>query len=402
MTDKRAAVNRVKSFCVALCVALLATACDKAQLLAPAESTVTLTAAAPVLSASGSTLLTAYVQEPSGTPVQNGTTVRFTTSIGRLESVEAQTRNGVATTTLHADGANGVATVRAQSGGAVSDDVEIGMGTGAVDTVEVRATPSSVGSGGGAVTISASVTGANNRGLAGVPVSFSTTAGTLSATTATTDASGDATVTLTTNRAATVTARVGAESDTVDISVINAASIALATSPTSPTAGQTVSLTVTPTIPTGGSAPTVVVTWGDGSSTNLGLLTSARTVTHAFTAQGTYVITATATEGDTSSSTSATVNVGAPPSVVITAAAATGTTNTTFSFTVTPATTNGVRSVTVDFGDNTSAIELGTIASATTVTHRFGTAGNYTVRATQVDSLGNTSTGVVVVTVTTP
>jgi hypothetical protein len=58
-------------------LAVLGTACDKAQLLAPTQSTITLSAPTRVLPSNGTTPVTAAVIEQAGTPVHNGTTVRF-------------------------------------------------------------------------------------------------------------------------------------------------------------------------------------------------------------------------------------------------------------------------------------------------------------------------------------
>src|ERR1044071_3802105 len=82
--------------------AVLAVACDKVPLTAPASSTITLSAPTRTLPTGGSTELSAQVIEPAGTPVQNGTTVRFTTNLGRVDPVETTTRNGIATTTFFA------------------------------------------------------------------------------------------------------------------------------------------------------------------------------------------------------------------------------------------------------------------------------------------------------------
>src|ERR1044071_9572175 len=76
--------------------ALVAVGCDKVQLTAPASSTITLTAPTKMLPTGGSTEVSAQVLEQGGTPVQNGTTVRFTTNLGRVDPVETQTKNGVA------------------------------------------------------------------------------------------------------------------------------------------------------------------------------------------------------------------------------------------------------------------------------------------------------------------
>ena len=252
--------------------------------------------------------------------------------------------------------------------------------------------------------VTATAFGTGNRLLAGVPVAFSTTTGTLSAGTATTGADGTATVTLNTNRAATVTAVVGSKSGTAAITVTTAPTITLATTPASPTPGQLVTLTVTPAA---GTSPSVVVQWGDGSSSSLSVVSGARSTTHAYSSQGVFTVTATATEGSETFSTSTSVSVGAPPSVALTVNVNAGvisgtpvnTAPTTFVFTVTPAAGVGARTVTLVFGDGES-IALGAISSATQVTHRYTAVGTYTVRATEVDVLGNTTTAVVVITVT--
>ena len=77
---------------------------------------------------------------------------------------------------------------------------------------------------------------------------------------------------------------------------------------------------------------------------------------------------------------------------------ATGTTAQNFVFTVTPATANGVKDVTIDFGDGNSQ-DLGAITSAAAISHKFSSSGIYTVKATEIDGAGNTTNAIVVVTV---
>jgi len=83
-------------------VAAVTTGCDKVPLFAPTASTISLTAPTRSLPTGGTTEVTATVLESAGTPVQNGTTVHFTTTLGSLAPVEAQTRNGIATATFNA------------------------------------------------------------------------------------------------------------------------------------------------------------------------------------------------------------------------------------------------------------------------------------------------------------
>src|SRR5687767_11836034 len=106
------------SLCLGVIAALAAISCDSMPLTAPTNSTLSIDAQSRVVPTGGSTTVSATVIESSGTPVHNGTVVRFTTSLGRLDPVEAQTRNGVATTTFFAGDDSGVAEVRATSGGA--------------------------------------------------------------------------------------------------------------------------------------------------------------------------------------------------------------------------------------------------------------------------------------------
>jgi adhesin/invasin len=381
-------------------LALVTAACDRVQLLAPTDSELTLTAAATFLPPSGTTTVSAFVVESAGTPVQNGTTVRFTTTLGRVEPAEAQTRNGLATTTFFADGASGLATIRATSGSATAEDgIDIAVGTNAIAGLSLRANPSSLPPSGGTVAVSARVTGEEGQGLSGIPVTFTTSAGTLSSSSATTDANGDATVQLTTTRAATVTAHAGAEdAASVEIELLPAATVTL-TAPASAAAGVPVSLTVTPTE---GTAPRVVIEWGDGRSTDLGNLTGARTVTHVYEEPGTFTISANATDSGVTNTTSTTVSITAPAGPTITPSATTGTTATTFTFTVTPSVTGGIPSdVTVEFGDGGSQ-SLGAISTATTVSHRYTAAGTYVARAVQTNSQGTQSaTAASAITVTT-
>jgi adhesin/invasin len=391
-------------------VALVTTACDKVPLLAPANSAITLSSNSLVVPVGGTTGLTAFVTESSGTAVQNGTTVRFTATLGSVTPAETQTTNGIAIATFQAGTSSGIAEIHAVSGGATgatgttttttaTNIVRISIGSAAANKVTVRANPASVSASGGAAEIVALVTGGaastDTSPLAGISVAFSTTAGTLSATSATTDANGAARVVLTTNRKATVTGSVGANSGTVDVTLSPTASVTLATSPASPTVGQAILLTVTPAADT---APSVVVEWGDGSNTSLGIVSAAQTVSHVYRNLGSFAITATATEDGSSFSTSTAVTIGPAPSVTITSNPSTGKVATNFVFTVTPATANGVKGVTIDFGDGNSQ-DLGAITSATSVSHIFSSTGAYTVKAIETDGSGNTTSAIVVITV---
>jgi hypothetical protein len=288
----------------ALAIAQLAViACDKMPLTAPSGGSVSLTSAALVLPIGGSTEVSAFVAESGGTPVQNGTMVRFTTNLGRVDPVEAHTNNGRAVTTFFAGDVSGVAQVRATSGSVVSAPVGSGGGTGttgspsidisigaaAVDAVVLRASQLAVPFNGGTVDLTATVTGAGGRLLAGVPVTFLTTEGQLSATSGLTDAAGEVRTSLTTNRPASVTATSGTKTSNVVAIVPREAppvtSVTLAATPGATTlgVGQTFSFLATVTV-TGGEtneARPVSYRWDFGDDTSA--TTSGNTITHVYT-----------------------------------------------------------------------------------------------------------------------
>lgn len=316
--------------CWMIVAAVLATAaCDKAQLLAPTSSTITVSAPSRVLPLGGRTEISAFVIEQGGTPVQNGTTVRFTATLGTVNPVEAQTVNGLALTTFVAGNTSGIAEVRAISGGATgttttgtgttatsttTNVVQITIGAAAVNTVTIRANPGSVGPGGGSVALIATVVAENGRGLEGIPVVFSTDQGTLTSATAITDSSGEARTTLVTSQQAVVSATAGSKTSTnVTIGIRSGPSITISCAPASGTgncaAVQTSSTSGTATVlftvtrPTGSSTlRSATIDFGDGSTQSLGNLQGgSATVTHTYTgptndSPRTYTATVVATD----------------------------------------------------------------------------------------------------------
>ena len=314
-------------------VSLAGISCDRVPLLAPTNSTVSISAQTHVVPVGGTTEVSAMVIESSGTPVQNGTTVRFTTTLGRVDPVEAQTKNGLAVTTFYAGNDSGIAEVRATSGGSgggttttptgsgtgtstttttsSTNVVQISVGAAAVDTVTVRVNPAVVSANGGTVTVSALVVGQNGRLLEGIRVSFTASHGTLSSTTALTDGNGEARVTLTTNADTNVTATAGSKtSEAAKVTALPGPSVTLTCTAgsaacTSVPQGQAVTFTAQKA--QGSSALTSsTLDFGDGSNTvSLGNLSSASTVPHAYNQPGTYTarLTATDVNGESTSAT---------------------------------------------------------------------------------------------------
>ena len=89
--------GNAKVWAIVACVGIVTSSCDKVPLLAPQQSTITVSSNTSTVQANGTAEIRATVIEQSGTPVQNGTTVTFTTNLGALSPTEARTVNGVAT-----------------------------------------------------------------------------------------------------------------------------------------------------------------------------------------------------------------------------------------------------------------------------------------------------------------
>ncbi len=100
--------------------ALIVTACDSAPLVAPIASTISIFSTATSLAPGGTAEISAIVIEEAGTPVHDGTVVRFSATLGTVNPVEAETRDGVAVTTFTAGSTAGTAQIAATSGGALT------------------------------------------------------------------------------------------------------------------------------------------------------------------------------------------------------------------------------------------------------------------------------------------
>jgi adhesin/invasin len=292
-----------------LLVAGIGASCDRVPLTAPTESTIQLFSTAPSVPLNGSVDLIATITEQAGTPVPDGTLVSFTTTLGRVEPSETRTDNGKAMAKLMAGTQSGTARVTAFSGAATGGSgedatagasVEVLIGAAAAQTVAVRAEPASVPPSGGSVQIIAQVLDDSGNLLSGIPVTFSTTAGRLSSSSATTDANGDGRVTLTTSTAATVTARAGsAEAATVEVGVGAVPTIVIALPEQSPpTVGVPVTFSITVTVAPEGGSPVenMRIDFGDGDSTDLGPASGQTSAMHIYEEDGSYTVRVTVTD----------------------------------------------------------------------------------------------------------
>jgi len=402
-----------------LAAALLAVSCEKVPLLAPTGSTITLISAASALPFNGSADIIAQVIEASGTPPHSGTKVSFTTNLGTLQPADAETDiAGRAVVRFLAGATSGTASITAISGGVTSAPtgsgdtattgsvLKIAVGAAAVASVVMNASPSVVSASGGTSTITAKVADAGGNALAGIPVAFTTDAGSLSSSVATSDAAGSASVTLTTNRTAKVTGTAGVAttsgtatttpSSTVTVTANATSTITIGTAfPASMTVGQTVSYPLTYTTGAGGSpVARVSVNWGDGRTQNY--TGQPASIAHSFTSAGSYLIVVTATDtfGD-SASASVALTVGPRPQPTVVVGVPDGATPNTVSkitITATPSTVSSspIQSVAVDFGDGSQQTLLGNPGS---VQHVYNASGTYVVSVIATDANGASGSG---------
>jgi PKD domain/Bacterial Ig-like domain (group 1) len=414
--------------------ALLTVACEKVPLLAPSGSTITLTALATALPTNGSTDLIAQVIESGGTPPHSGTLVTFTTSIGTVQPSSAETDvSGRVQVKFLAGTGSGTATITAISGGVSASGtnaIKILVGAAAVGRVIVSANPTLVPALGGTTAITAVVLDINGNPLSSVPVSFSTTAGSLANSVVNADQNGQAQTTLTTAQTATVTASVGATapattppatgggtttpttgttagqaSGTVTVGVVAAPTLVITPPTTSPSAGlpATFSFVVTAGTTNGSAVRDLSVNWGDGSGVqDLGAVTGTAAASLVFRVAGTYVVTGTVIDasGNRSTvSTSVTVIPVPRPTIIITPSPVPGHAGaqTTLQIQVTLANGISVQDLRIDFGDGQSA-DLGGAASAS-VPHVYTAAGTYTVTVTVIDTTGQVTTGTTAVSI---
>jgi PKD repeat protein len=366
-------------------IALVAGACNKVPLTAPTDSAVTLFAAQTVVALNGTVEITANVTEPGGVPVQNGTQVNFTTTLGSLEPAEARTNGGKATVRLSAGTASGIARVRAFSGGAQAEAVEIRVGAAAASQLTLSALPSAVGANGGTVDLLAVATGENNQRLPGVPVTFATTAGSLRDATVITDGNGEARTLLTTTREATVTATVGTVQATTTVRVTTRPIITLTGPSTAVGEGETTTFTVNVQPQTNGDAVRdVVIDFGDGERRSLGALTGSRTVQKVYARKGTYQVTVSVldTGGETTTATTTVTVEERVINVTLTASPSTAGVNTVVQFTATASGTNIV-TYNWNLGDGDTRVTTGPTTSKV-----YGSAGRRRVSVEVVNAVG--------------
>jgi len=379
-----------KAIALASLVAVGAVSCNKVPLTAPSGTVITLVSSTNVLPINGSTDLVAVLIEngttsggtggtggsASGTPVHNGTLVTFTTNLGRIEPSEARTVNGRVTVSLVADGRSGTATVSAFSGSATKT-LDVKIGAAAAERVSVIASPASVPANGGTATISARVEDVAGNPLVGVPVTFTTSAGTLTAQSVLTNEGGFATTFLSTTTEAIVTASSGGKTSQATIKVRSRSTITVTPPSGTVFVGAAASFSVTP----GASVAMkdVTIDFGDGDSFQLGAISSATVVQHFYAEDGVFQVTVRGTDVDGGQAEASGSVAVIPFPFTLTVSDTSGPTDSVFTFTVNDIPTSvPIEKYVWTFGDNTGPVTTG----SKTATRVYQSAGLKTITVT--------------------
>lgn len=387
---------------VAVAAVIVVVACDTVPLTSPTGSTITLSIDRSVLPLEGQATVRAVVIESSGTAVHNGTVVTFQPSIGSVNPVEAQTVNGVATATFLAGSRSGTGVIHAFSGAArtgsgnvSSGGVEVRIGAAAAGSISISSTPPSVSQSGGTVTISATVFDSASNPLPGVNVNFSSTNGTLSQTSAVTDASGIARTQLATTSTATVTASAGSATRDVTVTVSTAPSVTI-NAPDTGIAGVPVPISVSATAGgSGNNTPrqiqTLTVDFGDGSVETRSNITGSAAFTHTYQQARGYTITATATDvaGNTGTASDSIVISRSQPTVTVAMSDTTPQVNQIIGFTITgTASANAPPIEQVRAFINGELVFSGS-GSSGAFSKGFSATGTYLLEVQAIDAAGN-------------
>jgi uncharacterized membrane protein len=275
--------------------------CGSSSPVAPTGTLLTLSANPDRIATNGTSIVTATARRPNGTPAFEGTIVRFTTTLGIIDSSVEVDAEGVARAVLRGGGAVGMARVSATTGASdeVTIDVQIGI---LASSLSLQATPATVSEFGGQLELLAIVRDDRGQALSAAGVNFKTDVGSLlsGGSLVATDDRGEArdTLAVTSGDLDPVTGdtfRVAVETANGSGSIINAdATITIQRRPRADFTALVQGLRVTFTDTSTGRPTSWRWEFGDGNTSTL------QNPAHAYAAAGTYLVNFTATNSQAS------------------------------------------------------------------------------------------------------
>ncbi len=149
LTGERGRRRPVRGSCFAALVLLAALgfACDKATPVAPQGTVLAISANPTRIGLNGSSTIRVTGRKPDGNPLNQGTEIRLSTSLGTIPGLIAVGEGGSATAILRGDGRSGAATVTATTGDGtvtVTTTVQIGETDQTRPTLIVNVSPNTL------------------------------------------------------------------------------------------------------------------------------------------------------------------------------------------------------------------------------------------------------------------
>jgi hypothetical protein len=159
-------------------VGLVALGCGEGTPIAPSSAILTISANPSEVALDGISVLSISAVRTTGVPVNPGTEIVLTTTLGSVPRIVTTDDRGLALAHLTAGRQSGTATITAASGGAsaVTATVEIGDSP---TSLNLTANPTRFSFSGGRVRLTLAVLDADGEPLSGVSVLFSSSAGRL-------------------------------------------------------------------------------------------------------------------------------------------------------------------------------------------------------------------------------
>lgn len=264
--------------------------CSSVLPTAPDNSILYVSANPPSIPLGGASVVTVIGYKPSGAPLPDGTIIFFLTDIGSIDS-RAEIKDGVAKATFRSDdGRSGVANITVSSGNAKANPspLQIIVGSSALNSLSLRASPQVLPKGGGESKITAVAYDKGLNPLSNIPVIFSTDAGYLysSGKVLFTNSLGEVSDTLRTSSSATVTAISGSVSGSVKVFIETnkPPTASFVYSPTNPKVNQDIFFNASASRDDDGYIVRFVWDFGDGGTTE------GEKVTHKYSYAGTFTV----------------------------------------------------------------------------------------------------------------
>lgn len=283
--------NRILLLLLAI-ASFLSWSCDSSSPVAPPGTVLTINVSPARIPIDGTAQVRVVARRPNGTPVNPGTLVLFSATIGTIPPSVPVDENGEALTLLTGTGEFGVSTVTASvgTGESVTADVQVGLPAG---SISLQASPTSVSEQGGTVSLLALIRDDQGQPLADALVNFRSQIGSLESRGALVQTAADGTV----SDELTVTSgdvdQITGDTFQVEVEVGSGSGSLLSTSETItvrrlPDASFSFginNLTVVFTDTTQGNPTRWEWDFGDGNQSTL------QNPTHTYSASGTYVVT---------------------------------------------------------------------------------------------------------------